>query len=94
MIGLYTLPFILSTTYTPSLATIVYKSHNVNTHQITIKINPHNPPQLLPTPPKPTSYLLNFIMTTLCSSVIIIIVHDNIIIVTPSLFSLRTYYHK
>ena len=70
--------FILSTTYTLSFTTIAYKSYNVNTNQITIKNYHHNsPPQLLPIPPKPTIYFLNFIMTTLCSSVIIIIVRKN-----------------
>ena len=62
--------------YTLSFTTIAYKSYKVNTNQITIKNNHHNP-RLLPIPPKPTIYFLNFIMTTLCPPVIIIIVHKN-----------------
>ena len=68
--------FILSTTYTLSFTPIVYKSYNINPNQMTIKSNHHNP-QLLRIPPKPTIYFLNLIMTTLCSSVMIIIVHKN-----------------
>ena len=43
---------------------------------MTIKIT-ITTPELLPRPPKPTIYFLNFIMTTLCSPCIIIIVHKN-----------------
>ena len=41
--------FFLSTTYTPSFITITYKSYNVNTVQITIKNNHHNPPPITQT---------------------------------------------
>ena len=40
--------FILSITYTPSFITITYKSYSVNTVQIDIKNNHHNPPTYYP----------------------------------------------
>ena len=52
-----------------------HKSYNVRTNQITIKNTHHNPLSI--THNSQTNYFLNFIMTTLCSSVIIIIVHKN-----------------
>ena len=67
---------ILSTMYTVSFTTKAYESYNVDTNQIAIK-NDHHNPQLLLIPPKLAICFLNFIMTTLCSSVIIIIVHEN-----------------
>ena len=41
--------FILSTSYTSSFITIAYKLYNVNTNQITIKINHHNPTTIIHT---------------------------------------------
>ena len=38
--------FILYTMYTSSFTTITYKSYNVNTTQISIKNNHHNPPTI------------------------------------------------
>ena len=58
--------------YTLSFSTIAYKSYYINMQQLKITISTA---QLLPIPPKPTIYFLDFIMTILCSSVIIIIVH-------------------
>ena len=63
-----------TTTYTPSSITIMYKSYNINTVQITIENSNHNP-HLFPIPPKPIICFLNFVMITIYSSVTIIIIH-------------------
>ena len=69
--------------YLPHTLPLTYISHSISTKHITIK---NNHPIL---PNQPSISLINFlkfIMTTLCSSVIIIIVHRYTIIVTPLLF--------
>ena len=73
--------FILSTTYTRPFSTIAYISLNINIKHIDIKNNHPNRPTITHTPQTchlfPEINFLKFIMTILCFSVMIIIVHKH-----------------